>query len=233
MKRVTVKRRYDRAGRQAEAARTRARVLQAAYRLFTQRGYAPTTVAQIAREAGVALDTIYASIGRKQELFRALVEASISGTGQAVPAEERDYVRAIRSEADPGRKLVLYARAVRRIHQRLAPLIRVLKDAAPADEDLAAVWKSIASRRAANMRLFAANLAATGGLRPGVGVKETADVLWATNAPEFYLLLVNERGWTPGRFESWIARAWIRLLLRPQGPWQEKSERESKRRLAR
>lgn len=216
MRRRRVNRAYDTSGRSATAAQTRAAILEAAQRLFLARGYAGTTVATIAETASVAVDTVYASVGTKPVLLRVLIESAISGTDRAVPAEQRDYVRAIRAEPDAARKLTLYAQALRRIHERLAPLTRVLKDAASGDEELAELWKSIATRRAANMRLFAAELTATGQLRADVELGEAADVIWATNAPEFYLLLVGERGWTPDRFETWLARAWIRLFIRDE-----------------
>ena len=166
----------------------------------------------ISGEAGVALDTIYAVIGPKPVLFRHLIELAISGQDHPVPAEERDYVRAIRAEPDSRRKLALYAHAVCMIQARLAPLFLVLREAARAEPELAALWGEISQRRAANMRLFAADLAAE-GLRDGMTVDEAADIVWATNAPEFYLLLVEERGWDPERFEQWLADAWSRLLL--------------------
>ena len=87
---------------------------------------------------------MYASIGTKQVLFRTLLESAISGTDRAVPAEERDHVRAIRAEPDARRKLTIYAQALRRIHERLAPLTRVLKEAAAGEEELAKLWRSIA-----------------------------------------------------------------------------------------
>jgi AcrR family transcriptional regulator len=209
-----VKRRYDVAGRRQAAARTRASILEAARRLFVTRGYAGTTVADIALAAKIALDTVYASVGTKQVLFRALIEAAISGTDRAVPAEDREYVKAIHAAPDAGLKLEIYAHALRLIHARLAPLTRVLKEAATTDKDLAKLWKSIARRRASNMRLFATELAATGQLRTDVKIEEVADVIWATSAPEFYLLLVGDRRWPPEKFETWLARGWIQLLLR-------------------
>jgi hypothetical protein len=147
-------------------------------------------------------------------LFRLLIEAAISGRDAAVPAEARDYVRAIRAEPDAGRKLDRYAAAVTRIRARMAPLLTVLREAAPAAPELAALWREVSERRAANMRLLAQDLAATGGLRPDLTLDEVADVIWATNAAEFYALLVLERGWPPARFERWLADAWRRLLLR-------------------
>ncbi len=210
-----VKPRPYRSPRRREAAeRTRAAILAAATRLFLERGYVATTMAAIAAEAGVALDTVYAAVGPKPSLFRLLIEAAISGTGEPVPAEERDYVRAVQAEPDPGRKLERYARALREIQGRLAPLFRALQQAAPAEPELAALWREIAERRARNMRALAGELAAAGALREEVGVGEAADVIWATNASEFYALLVFERGWSPERYERWLAAAWRRLLLR-------------------
>ena len=207
-------RRYNAAGRRAAAQRTRRAILDAAVRLFTERGYAGTTMADIAAAAGVALDTIYAVVGPKPTLFRLLIETAISGADEPIPAEERDYVGAIRAEPDAGRKLELYARAVRAIQGRLAPLLHVLRAAAPGDPDLAAVWREIAERRARNMRLFVADVASTGALREDISLEEAADVIWATNSAEFYVLLVHERGWEPDHYMHWLADAWRRLLLR-------------------
>jgi hypothetical protein len=89
----------------------------------------------------------------------------------------------------------------------------VLHAAAPADPELAAVWSEIAERRARNMRLFASEVAATGSLREDVSIEEAADVIWATNSPELYVLLVQERGWDPDQYARWLADAWRRLLL--------------------
>jgi AcrR family transcriptional regulator len=188
-------------------------ILAAAAALFAERGYAATTVAAVAGAAGVAVDTVYAVAGPKPRLFRLLLETAISGTDEAVEAGEREYVRAIRAEPDAARKLAIYAEALGRIQPRLAPLFQVLQEAAAADAGLAALWREIADRRAANMRLLAADLAATGALRPGLALDAVADVLWSMNAPEYWLLLVRDRGWPPERFTSWLADAWTRLLL--------------------
>lgn len=207
------KRRYDASRRRMAAEETRRAIVAAARDLFLAHGYAATTMPAIAKAAGVALDTIYTTIGPKPTLFRHLIELAISGADQPVPAEERDYVRAIRDEADPRRKLARYAHAVRMIQPRLAPLFRVLREAARGEPELDKLWTEIADRRARNMRLFVTDVAAAGGLRAGVTLDEAADFVWATNAPEFYLLLVEERGWEPEQFERWLAELWIGLLL--------------------
>src|SRR6185437_2379943 len=204
---------YDASRRKRAADQTRRRIVDAARALFLARGYAATTMAVIAETAEVALDTVYASVGPKPALFRHLVEIAISEIDRPVAAEERDYVRQIQAEANAQRKLELYARATRHIQERLAPLFSILREAAPTHPELAALWEEISQRRARNMRLLSAELAATGGLRAGLSLEEVADVIWATNSPEFYLLLVRERGWVPERFEQWLADTWRQLLL--------------------
>jgi AcrR family transcriptional regulator len=207
------RRTYNASRRREAAQRTRRAILDAATRLFTERGYSATTMTDIAEAAGVALDTIYAVVGRKPSLFRLLIETAISGTDEPLPAEERQYVSAIRAAPDALGKFQRYARAMLAIHTRLAPLLQVLHAAAPADPELAAVWSEIAERRARNMRLFASEVAGTGSLREDVSIEEAADVIWATNSPELYVLLVQERGWDPDQYARWLADAWRRLLL--------------------
>lgn len=208
---VNKRRPYDASRRRAAAAETRRAILQAAREVFLELGYVATTMQAIADRAGVALDTIYASAGRKPRLFRELIETAISGQEQAVPAEDREYVRAIRAEPDPALKISIYAAAVAAIQMRLGPLFAVVRDAAAADPELGRLWSEIAERRAANMRLFAEDLAASGRLR--VSVHEAADVIWATNSSEFLTLLVRDRGWSLERVERWLTESWQRLLL--------------------
>ncbi len=206
-----VKRRYDASARRQAAARTRAAILEAALQLFTSQGYAATPMTAIAERAGVALDTVYASVGRKPELARLLIETAISGRSQAVPAGERDYVQAIQAAPDAQAKIGVYAAAMRAIAGRLAPVLAIIQQAAPAEPGLAALWREISERRAANMHRFVAGLAEVAELRVDPG--EAADIVWATNAPELYQLLVSQRGWSPERYEHFLADTWNRLLL--------------------
>ncbi len=206
------RRRYHSPRRAEQAAATRHAVLGAARELFVERGYAATTVADIARRARVAVDTVYATVGRKPALLREVVESAISGEDRAVPAEERDYVRRIRQAGTAVEKIGAYAHAVAEIQPRLAPVYLALRDAATTDADCAGLWTRISERRAANMRLFVADLATTGQLRTDLSHDELADVVWSMNGPEYWVLLVERRGWTAQRFGDWLADAWTRLL---------------------
>jgi len=201
---------YNSPRRTEQAAATRRDVLTAARELFVINGYTATTIADIAARARVSSDTIYATVGRKPALLRELVETAISGTEQAIPAEQRDYVTRIAAAESAVAKITIYATA---IQQRMAPVFLALRDAAATDADCAALWADIARRRATNMRAFAADLRGTGELRSDLTDNEIADIIWSMNAAEYWDLLVHQRGWTPQQFSQWLVDAWTRLLL--------------------
>jgi AcrR family transcriptional regulator len=206
-------RRYNSPRRAEQAAATRTEVLEAARELFVRNGYAATTIADIARTARVAVDTVYATVGRKPALLREVLESAISGTDHAVPASDRDYVARIRAAGSARDKLALYAGAIVRIQSRLAPVYLAIRDAAATDPDSAVLWAEINDRRAANMRDFAADLRATGELRRDLSDDEVADIVWGMNGAEYWVLMVADRGWSHQRFGEFLADAWARLLL--------------------
>jgi len=210
-------RRYDSTRREAKAALTREKVLEAALALFTTHGYASTTGRDIASAAGVSLDTVYASVGRKPEVMVLLMERAISGTTEAVPAEQRDYVHQIRAAETATDKIAVYAAALGQVQPRLAPLVDALHQAAATDPTCASLWRSIAERRRTNMATFAAELRSTGELRSDLSDDDVADIIWSTNAPEYYLLLAQQ-GWQPERYAWLLTELWTRLLLRPHTP---------------
>ena len=88
-----------------------------------------------------------------------------------------------------------------------------IRDAAATDPDSAALWAEINGRRAANMRNLAADLRATGELRPDLSDDDVADIIWSMNGAEYWVLMVGDRGWSHQRFGEFLADAWARLLL--------------------
>lgn len=210
---VRAKRPYHSPRRAEQAATTRQAVLAAASELFVGVGYAATTVADIAERARVAVDTVYATVGRKPALLRELLESALSGSGQTTPVEQRDYVLRIRAARTAREKITVYAHAVAELHQRMAPVFLGLRDAAATDPECAALWDEMSQRRATNLRLFAAELRRTGELRDDLSDEEVADIIWSMNAAEYWVLLVREREWSPPRFTSWLVDAWSRVLL--------------------
>lgn len=131
-----------------KARRPRADISTSARRLFIERGYTATTVGEIAADAQVAVGTVYAAVGPKPVVFRLLLETAISGTDEAVVAGERDYGQRISAQPRARDKLWTYAAAIRAISERMGPLHRVLRDAAPQALELARIWQDIADRRA-------------------------------------------------------------------------------------
>jgi AcrR family transcriptional regulator len=205
-------RRYTSEVRAEQAARTRRKVLAAARELFGSKGFPRTTVAEIAREAGVSLDTVYASVGRKPDLLLAVIDMTLGSAEEPVAAEQRGYVRAIRAARTAEQKIEAYAEGLRDVMPATAPLLSALQEGALSDPGCARVRSQLEDRRAANMRLFAAELRATGRLRQDLTDDEVADIVWTTNSVEYYSLL-RSRGWTAERYADHLRDLWTRVLL--------------------
>jgi len=205
-------RRYDSSARRQQAAATRTRILGAAADLFAAKGYAGTTVAEVARRADVSVDTLYASVGRKPEMLLA-VHDTVLGSGAPVPAEQRDYVVAIRETEGARAKIELYAAALGRLLPHAVPISEALRVAGATDEACRAVRHGLDERRARNMHLFAADLRATGELRDDLTDDDVADIVWSMNSSEYYLL-VTGRGRSPEQYAAFVADVWTRTLLR-------------------
>jgi AcrR family transcriptional regulator len=209
---------YHSERRQAQAARTRADIIEAAHRLFERHGYAATTMARIALEAEVAVETIYRGFSGKAALFREVVEAAVAGGVARAerPVEGRPAIKAVVEEEDPGRKLELYAATQPGIHSRAGPLLRTLREAAAVDTDLVALLQSIESQRLDGMSRFAQQLRDEGMLREDITLNEARDMLWMINSLPVYDLLVIERGWSETRYQWWITNSMTSSLLAGQ-----------------
>jgi AcrR family transcriptional regulator len=207
------RRRYDSSRRQQQAGENRRAVLAAAQRMFLERGYAATTVGEIATAAGVSPGTVYKGFKNKPGLIKAVVDTAIVGDDDPVPMVERERVRRIKEEPDPRRKLRLYADHLAESAPRRAPVELLVRTAAASDAGAAEVWHQLEGERLTGMGFFARDLADGGHLRPGVSVEEARDVLWTYISAEVYELLVMKRGWTPERYSLWVADALAAALL--------------------
>jgi AcrR family transcriptional regulator len=212
-------RRYESPRRREQAAATRRQILAAAQRLFERQGYAATTMAAIAAEAGVALKTVYVAFETKSGLLRALWHLLLRGDEEDAPVGERRWYRDVLEEPDPERQLRLMARNSRAVKERAGALMGVIRSAASADPDAAELWARIQADFHDNQRAIVETLHARKALRRGLTVARAADVLWTLNHPDLWLLLVGERGWTPAEWERWFAEA-VRsqLLVKASAP---------------
>ena len=212
---VKRRRRYDSRWRQEQAGQSRRAVLGAARRLFLDRGYAATTVATIAAEAGVSVETVYKAFGNKAGLVKSVVDVAIVGDDEPVPMLQRELVRRIEDEPEPRRKLAIYGEHLTQSAPRHVPVQLLVRAAASSDQGAADVWEQMTAERLTGMTAFARHLHEGGHLRPGVSVDEARDVLWTYNSAELYELLVMRRGWSPERYGAWITDALVAALL----PW--------------
>jgi AcrR family transcriptional regulator len=207
------KRAYDAPRRRAQAMATRATVVVAARELFVDRGYAATTIAAVAARAGVSSETVYAVFGTKRGLLEAVVDASIAGDAEPVPVLERPWVEALREEPDVERRVRMLAQGGRAILERIAPIHRMLAGAAGVEPAAAEVLERYAAQRFEGQRALVRIVIDDAPMRQGVSMRAAVDTAFAIGSPETYRLLVEDRGWTPVRFERWYADTMIRLLL--------------------
>jgi AcrR family transcriptional regulator len=207
-------RRYNSPRRREQAAATRREILEAAQRLFEGQGYGATTMAAIAAEAGVALKTVYVAFETKSGVLRALWHLLLRGDEADVPMGERQWYRDVLSETDPKRQLALVAQNSRAVKVRAAALMKVIRDAAPTEPDIAALWSRIQTDFYEIQRPIVAALAERDALRPELDVARAADLLWTLNHPDVWHLLVGERGWSAEEYEQWFADAACSQLLR-------------------
>jgi AcrR family transcriptional regulator len=199
-----VKRRYDTSRRRAQAAATRQEVIDSAGRLFVQRGYAATTVDQVAAEAGVSRETIFKSFGTKRELLRLWLEQSVAGPDEPTPVAEQQWVQQIRDAPDRRKQLEIGIGAARRIHERTIDVLEVVRAAAHAEPEVADLWNEIRDRRRDDVSMIASLF--------GARTEEQLDVTFALTSPEFYDLLVRQSAWEPERFERWVVDELLHLL---------------------
>ena len=214
---VKGKRKYDSSRRQAQAEQTRVDIVSAAHELFVANGYAGTTLAAVAKQAGVVVETVYRAFDNKAGLFKAVIEAAVAGGAEraTTPPEARKAIADVIAATDPATKLAKYARTQPGIHRRSGPLLRALAAAAATDRTLAELSEQLDRQRRAGMQRFAGHLAEHGMLRDGLSVDEAGDVLWTMNALAVHDLLVLDQGWSPERYRDWLADSLYRLLVAP------------------
>jgi AcrR family transcriptional regulator len=212
-------RRYDSPRRREQAAATRRDILSAAQRRFEQDGYVATTMAAIAREAGVALKTVYLAFETKSNLLRQLWNLLLRGDEEHTPVGGREWYRAALEDPDPVRQLRINARNARVVRERAGSLLAVIRGAAAIDAETAALWSRIQDEFYANQRAIVEALHARDALAPSLDVTRATDILWTLNHPDVWMLLVRERGWSPEQFEQWFGdAACAQLLAGPAGP---------------
>lgn len=196
------------------AEATRKAIVEAASRLFLERGYVATTLAEIAREAGVAIQTIYNSIGSKPDVLASVLDYAASG--EHAPTRPGTYALGQAERQPDSRKrldeLVEFWRDAR---ARTAPFYAILRQAAALDPDSAQFERARAVDRMASYRAAAELHSERGELRAGISIEDAAGVYFATGHPDVYRSLVVEGDWTPAQWARWVRSTLEAALLAP------------------
>jgi AcrR family transcriptional regulator len=201
------RRKYDSTRRQADAEARHRRIVEEATKLFLDNGFAATSIGQIADAAGVSAQTIYATFGSKAAVLGRAIDVAVVGDYADVPIFDR--VSTLKTAAD----LTTYAGFLRTINERVAPLIRVMEQAAATDPSLGELRSTLIGRLRDDCRRWIAELG-TKRLRHGLTEAEAADVMAVTGSPYVYTFFTLDAGWSPQKYERWIADALPQLLLR-------------------
>lgn len=207
------KRTYNSGRRKEQARQTRLQIIEAARNLFIQRGYEGATIEAIATQAGVAVDTVYASFGSKRGILSRLIEVSLVGDDEGTPLLEREGPQSVQREKNPIRQVELFANDITAIMGRMAPVFGIMRAAAKTEPDIRKMLHSMLDSRLQGMMTFVKALASNSPLRDGITLQEAAETVWLLTSAEMYTLMTVDRNWSKERYRQWLADALANLLL--------------------
>jgi AcrR family transcriptional regulator len=197
-------REYRSVVRAEQAERTRRRIIDAARRLFSERGYAATALGAVAATAEVSQETIYATFGSKRGLLEGVIEATIRGSGVPVPLEEQPGWGEIEQLPTPHERLRAYVRFSCDVLARTSPIHKVIRGASDGEpfavELRARLLRERLESNTKRLRQFVGE-----ALRPGVPLDVAAERYCALSSPEMHHLMTVELGWSQQAYEEWLA----------------------------
>lgn len=214
MKRKSPKREYDSTRRRAQADETRRHILEAARKLFMERGYAGATAEAIAAEAGVATQTIYAIFKNKKRMLVSLMNISpTTGAEDHTPMPERASVRAVSQEHDQRRQLQMFAQVVADNLAQVAVIFEIMTEAAKVEPDFERITQKLNRQRLKHMTLAVNDFASNGPFRKNMDEAYARDTVWVLTSGEVFLLLTRDRGWSKEKYAQWLADTLSSVLL--------------------
>ncbi len=208
---------YDNSRRVEAAQLTRAKVLAAAREQFLRAGYHATTVAALARTAGVSPQTIYNSFGGKAGVLKAVYDTLLAGDDQPIAMNDRPELIRVRTREDTAETLRAYAALARTLVERVGPLLGVvLAEGAGSDAELSAFLATIDRERRLGNTGVVQHIHERFGLG-GVSIERAVDLVWTLTSPEIADRLIRRCGWTLDAYQQWLGEALVdglRLLGR-------------------
>lgn len=197
------RRRYDARSRRSQARETRERVLAVARRLFVEHGYAATSIALIAAEAGVSAPTVFAGFKSKVNLLKETVDTAIAGDTDDRPLRERPVLQRVHEARTPDEVVNRLADAFAEVAPRAYPIYAVVHGAADGDPQIAALLRELDRQRLVGAELLAATVADRLGRDD---VTDIRDALWTLMSPLQYGMIVHDRGRPVSWYRDWMAR---------------------------
>ena len=201
------KRRYTSELRNRAADATKARVLDAAKKLFMRRGIDGVTIAEIAEKAGVSPPTIYALYESKEGILRTMMRAALFGPRFQEARAKLDGV------TDPVRLIALSAHVARAIYESESAelgLIRGVSAISPALRKMEREFEAMRfEMQEERVRLLFAQAKQRKGLKSG----EAQRILWMYTSRDVYRMLVHEGGWTPDHYQQWLSDTLLGALV--------------------
>lgn len=206
------KRNYNSERRRASARETERQIALEARKLFVERGWSGTTMEAIAREAGVAVETIYAIFGNKGNLLAGLIRTAVRGQGDT-PILEQAQPQEVRRTHDQHTQFAMMASGIGEIMERAGPLLGVVRAAAQTEPEIEALQSKILQDRLANMTQAMGWIASNGPLATGMTVEHGAQIVWVMTSAEVHHLLTVDLGWSKEKYAEWVGQALARLIL--------------------
>jgi AcrR family transcriptional regulator len=201
------KRAYDSSRRQAQARQTQAHIAESARTLFIERGYAATSIRDIADAAGVAVQTIYNAFEGKPAIVSRIADMAVVGDDEPVALADRDVMRDILAATDASQLIDRWVDFATAAFVRFLPILPVLRDAAAIEPAVADLWRRNAyDNRLAGVRAIAHRLSELGALPDGVDATRAGDVMWTYVSFDTAEALLTHRRWTAKAYAAWSAR---------------------------
>ncbi|HXA43279.1 MAG TPA: TetR family transcriptional regulator [Candidatus Solibacter sp.] len=189
--------------RKQRARATRRRMVEAAYKLFSERGYT-VPLTDVAKEAGVAVQTVYFTFHTKAELMGAVLELAVLGDDLPLTPIERPWFAKLLAEPDPRKALQIFVDATTEIIERVGPLSPSISRSG--DPDVDALWRHSEQLRIDGYRKIVEAVVRKGKLRRGLTLDEAVDITFVLLAPPLYNEVVRLRGWTVDRWRKWMGQ---------------------------
>jgi AcrR family transcriptional regulator len=202
--------------RRERAKATHWRVVGAAYTLFCERGYAGTTMAEIAEAAGVAVQTVYFTFHTKAALLSRAYDFAVMGGNDPLEPQKQPWFEAMTAEPDVTQALRHLITGVGEITRRVAPLYLVARTAADGDPDTARVMDFHERWRADGYRQMVQVLTTKAALRPGLNLERATDLLLLFAGVDVYHVLVDGRGWSHDEWVDWTVATLAEQVFGPR-----------------